>query len=169
MKTNLVIIGWDEKATKNLAKQISTSFDKIYADVEDLLEYYLTDSQTNIKQLCGVEYLDELKSKIMKEISNYDNAVIYLPLYLFVSQDNWKVLSKNAFIIFIDIKDCLIKDMYVSDPLPQQQIALKTLTLRNRIDFCRLKCDCKITCNVADFNKSYKTISQTIKKYLSQK
>lgn len=156
-----MVVGWEEKSTKNLAKRLALSLDKFYADVEDLMEYYLTDSQENIQKLCGVEYLEKLKLGVIKDVSNYENAIIYVPLYIFVYQDNCNLLSKNAHIIFVDIKDRELKKVF-SDK--EKYPALKTLTLKNRIDFCRLKCDKKIVSNCTHQDKLFKSANRIVKK-----
>ena len=77
-------------------------------------------------------------------------------------QDNCNLLSKNAHIIFVDIKDRELKKVFLT--AKEKYPALKTLTLKNRIDFCRLKCDKKIISNCIDQDKLFKSANKIAKK-----
>lgn len=109
MKTNIILVGFNESVVKETAKRLAKFFELFFADTEALIEYYLTNSEKNIENLCGMEYLKGLKERIMFEISNYENSLIYIPLSIYASDTNWEKLSQNGYVVFIDGKQ---KDTY---------------------------------------------------------
>lgn len=166
MKTNIILIGWDENITKMVAKRLAISLELYYADVEDLIEYYLTNSEEDIENTCGKEYLDGLKSNIMDEISNYENSIIYLPLHIFVNSENYEKLKTHGVVVFMDIKDKLVGKVYEKNvSMSEAEKRVETLNLANRIAVCRQVSDIDVFVNLRKEDKAYKCIKKAIKKY----
>ena len=169
MKTNIILIGWDENITKMVAKRLALSLELYYADVEDLIEYYLTNSEEEIERTCGKEYLDELKSNIMNEISNYENSIIYLPLHIYVNQNNYEKLKTHGVVVFMDIKDKLVSSVYKDNvSMSDAEKRIEGLTLANRIAVCRDTCDVDVIVNKRKEDTAYKRIKKGIKKYYAR-
>lgn len=166
MKTNIILIGWHENMTKMVAKRLAIGLELYYADVEDLIEYYLTNKEEDIEKVCGKDYLEGLKSNIMTEISNYENSIVYLPLHIFVNDENYEKLKLHGVVVFIDIKDRLIKKVYAKDESrTDAEKRIDTLALENRIAICREVCDIDVYVNKQKEEKAYKAVKKAVRKY----
>lgn len=169
MKTNIILVGFNESVIKDASKKLAKFFDLYYADAEALIEYYLTNSEKNIENLCGIEYLNELKEHIMFEISHYDNSLIYIPLSIYASDTNCEQLSKNGYVVFVDGKQ---KDIYSyiasKNRLTEQERKVLTLSLQNRLDFCKKHCDLQIFDKCTNSSQLEKKIISALKKYFNK-
>ena len=66
MKTNLVVVSLIDSMTKQVASKLANDFDLYFADINDILEYNLFNAG-DIEKNCGLEYLNKLKQKTIKE------------------------------------------------------------------------------------------------------
>ncbi len=162
VKSNIILIGFSENITKNVAKRLSLNLEMYYADVEDLMEYYLTSPEEEIENTCGKNYLDGLKANIMNEISNYENSIIYLPLSLFVNSNNADKLQTHGVITLLDGKDKFIEKLYKKSTDEER---IDKLALYNRLKFARDNCDIDVVLGTGNEDKCYKKTRRAIKKY----
>ena len=98
MNPNLIIIGFDNEFISRLGKYVADRLDMLYADVLELIEYNLINSNEALLR-CGREYIEKEERKTVSAISEYENAVISIPYDIFIN--NKKVLTKDAFIVCI--------------------------------------------------------------------
>ncbi len=162
-------MGFNESVIKVTAKKLASFFDLFFADTEALIEYYLTNSEKNIANLCGIEYLNTLKENIMLEISHYENALVYIPLSIYASDTNCEKLSQNGYVVFVDGKQ---KDIhsYIANKsrLTDQERKVLLLSLQNRLDFCKSHCDLQIFDKCTNSISLEKKIVSALKKYFNK-
>lgn len=169
LKTNIILVGFNESTIKETAKRLAKYFDLYFADVEALIEYYLTNSEKTIENLCGIEYLNELKDHIMFEISHYENSFIYLPLSVFASDSNCEKLSQNGYVVFVNGKQRDIHNYIASkNRLTDQEKKVLLLSLQNRLDFCKSHSDLQIFDKCTDSARLEKKVVSALKKFFKK-
>ena len=99
MDTNLIMVGLLDNKTKVIAENLSKQLNMYFADVDEILRYNFFDGEDKILDLCGEHYLENLKTKIFKQIVSYENTLIYVPFGIFLKQIN--IFKGNATIIYI--------------------------------------------------------------------
>lgn len=166
MKTNLVIVSLIDAKTKQIATKLATDFDLYLADVNDILEYNLFNAG-EIEKNCGLEYLNKLKRKTIKEIGTYENTLISISNNLFVADNNVKNLNKYATIVFINFSKPVI-EKYINSLTTQEeknQFEVMMLAYEEIKTVCLENCDIEIPVNKLEFDSNYKKIKKIIDKY----
>lgn len=78
MKKSLILIsGLLGKFNKEVGFLLSDLLDMYYLDVNSLIEYELAD-KNNIIDKCGIEYFNNLESKVIEKAFSYENTIITL-------------------------------------------------------------------------------------------
>lgn len=163
MKTNIVLIGFLDNLTKQISEKLALDFGLYYANAEDIIEYNLM-NEKEIEKLCGVDYLNKLKQKTLKDISNYENTLITMPFSMFSQNNNYDMFKKNCTIVFLNFpKECFeqsVKD--ANDEKVKKAGEVFLIAYEERTQFCKDNSDVTINLQKPEFELSYKHV----KKYL---
>ena len=79
MKKNICVTGLLSNYVEDITKELADDFDLFYANVVKMLEFDIIDIHNTIS-ICGLEYYKKLLFKKIKELSTYDNTLIFLRL-----------------------------------------------------------------------------------------
>lgn len=165
MKTNIVLISLNDNLNKEISKKISTDFDLYLADISDLLEYNFY-NEKEITEACGIDYLNSLKYKTIKNVATYENTLITIPFSLFLDSNNAELFKKYGTIVYLkfpkDIIENQIQYLKEEDKL-QAKILLDAFEEHNKL--CEEYCDVTIELNKTDIDFCSKKISKVLDKY----
>lgn len=129
--TSILIICLDEEVGNKLSQQFADILGLHYACCKEIIEYDLFDSGA-ILQKCGAEYLAKREAAVMKDISHYEDSVIFINFDLY--QNNLAMFEK------------LHPSIYLS--LPKRKLSAKeavnAIAYDNRNAFLKEKCDLTI-------------------------
>lgn len=137
--TSILITCLDEEVGSKLSQQFADLLGLHFACCKEILEYDLFDSGA-ILQKCGAEYLEKREKSIMRDISSYEDSVI------FINYD----LYQNNMLLFEDLHPSI----YLS--IPKRKLSAREIV--NSIgydmhsDFLRGKCD--LTIEISGLNKN---------------
>ncbi len=165
MKTNIVLIGFLNNVTKKISEKLALDFGLYFADAEGMLEYNLTNEE-EIEKLCGVEYLNGLKQKILKDISSYENTVISIPYSIFSANNNYEMFKKNCTIVFLNFSEEILKykiQLTQDENLKKAEEAF-LIAYNERTQFCKDNCNLSIDISKYEIENVYKKV----KKYLDE-
>lgn len=166
LKTNLVIVSLIDIKTKEIATKLATDFDLYFADVNDILDYNLFNAG-EIEKNCGVDYLNKLKRKTIKEIGSYENTLISISNNLFVADNNAKNLNKYGTVVFLNYSKPAI-EKYIKSLSKQEeknQFNVMMLAYNEIMAICLENCDMEIPISKLDFDSNYKKVKKVIDKY----
>lgn len=108
LKKNITIICLSTKFRQSVAKKLADELEMFYADVNDIMEYNLINSE--MLEKAGQEYFDENERKTIKTIASYENTVLTLNYSTLNKNDNFELLRQNTLIIFIELEySCFVK------------------------------------------------------------
>jgi len=167
LKTNLVIVSLCDKATKEIAAKLAKEYDLYFADVGDILEYNLFNAD-EIEKNCGIDYLNKLKQKTIKEIGTYENTLISVPYGIFVSDQNYKYFEKYGTIIFFDYSKAAVEKYIENATLTQKnlnELKVMLIAFEETEKICLESSNAKIDLNKIDFDQNYKKIKKFLDKY----
>lgn len=99
MKKNITIICLSNEYKKNIAKQLALELDMFYADINDLMEYNLINSE--MLEKAGQQYYDENEAKTIKTVSGYDDTILTLNLSTLNKSNYLDIIKQNSLIIYI--------------------------------------------------------------------
>lgn len=166
MKTNLVVVSLIDSMTKQVASKLANDFDLYFADINDILEYNLFNAG-DIEKNCGLEYLNKLKQKTIKEIGSYENTLISISNNLFIADDNAQNLKKYGTVVFLNYSKQIIHN-YINALSSQEEkntFNVMMLAYNEIIKLCHENCDIEISLTKQDFDTNYKKIKKVIDKY----
>lgn len=101
MKKNITIICLSSKFRQNVAKQLADELEMFYADVNEIMEYNLINSE--MLEKAGQAYFDENEQKTLKTIASYENTILTLNYSTLNKNNNFELLKQNTLIIFIEL------------------------------------------------------------------
>lgn len=99
MKKNITIICLSNEYKKNIAKQLALELDMFYADINDIMEYNLINSE--MLEKAGQQYYDENEAKTIKTVSGYDDTILTLNLSTLNKSNYLDIIQQNSLIIYI--------------------------------------------------------------------
>lgn len=102
MKTNIFLLGLSPAITKSIAYALSIDLDMFYADVNELLKFDLIDIARAVDQ-CGVEYVEKLEAKQVKNVASYDNTVFTMNFATFNANKHAPWIKDNSIVVFLDL------------------------------------------------------------------
>ena len=102
LKTNIAIISLVDKFSSKIAQELSSSLGMYYASLDDIISYEIL-NMDEIKEKCGEEYLDNLKMKVIKDVLEYENTVISLPISICSKYDFKKSAFDKTLTIYLKI------------------------------------------------------------------
>jgi len=166
LKTNIVLVSLCNDMTKFVSKRLAKKMEMYYLDTDELLEYNLQ-NERDIKKLCGEQYLNKLKKKVLSNIFDYDSSLIYLPFALFLENDNAENLKKNSNIVYLslgkeDLKSLLMADKTTLDN--DEKVELIAFDIRN--EFCKKNCDVCVKLSSPNFENAFEKARKSINDYL---
>lgn len=101
MNKNILIVCLDKRLRKDLSLLLSKELNKIYLDVDELLDLELL-NYPEISLTEAGEKLVVLEQKCINRALSYENCIITISTDMFISSNNFRLL-KNLFKIFIQI------------------------------------------------------------------
>lgn len=141
MKSNIIVVGLNYDFSKCVAKELSNFFDMFFLDANDLIEYSLIDAK-NMQLICGIEYYEKEKRKIIVGINQYENTIVNIPHNILLEGDTILKLRQNAIIIYLEISKSLIeKEQSKNGNFTTETIAYKELNF-----LLKQKADVSIDC-----------------------
>ena len=135
MKENILFVGLDYEFVKRVALELSKILDMFFLDVNDLIEYSLIDAK-NIETVCGVEYFEKEKKKIVLSVNQYENTIINFPYTTYLERGVAAKLKDNNLSIFIDVDENVLQKRNTDNELNIELIAKEQLTnlIKKRVD-----------------------------------
>lgn len=137
--TSILITCLDEEVGNKLSQQFADFLGLHFACCKEIIEYDLFDSGA-ILQKCGQDYLAKREKSVMKDISNYEDSVIFI---------NYDLYQNN-----LSLFENLHPSIYLH--LPKRKLsakeAINTIAYNAHSTFLKEKCDLTIEINGA--NKS---------------
>lgn len=137
--TSILITCLDEEVGSKLSRSFADFLGLHFACCKEIIEYDLFDSNA-ILQKCGAEYFSKREKSVMKNISNYEDSVIFINFDLF--QNNFSIFKNLHPSIFLN--------------LPKKKIsakeAINLIAYDDRRTFLSEKCD--LTVNIHNASKS---------------
>ncbi len=91
LSDSILIVSLNEIEGKSLAQDLANTLNLHYASCKEILEYDLFDSGA-ILEKCGIAYLNKREKSIMKDISMYENSLIFISYDLL--QNNLRIFEK---------------------------------------------------------------------------
>lgn len=166
MKTNIVLIGFLKDPTKQIAKRLALDFDLYFADVEGMLEYNLT-NENEIENLCGIDYLNGLKKKVLKDISSYENTLIAMPYSIFIANNNYEMFKENCTIVFLNYSQNLLQEnfKYIKDDFIRKTQEAFLIAYEERTQFCKENSNLTIDIVKPELDTAYKRVKKFLDDY----
>ena len=162
MKTNLVFVGLLNDKTRKLAEKFALDMELYFADLDKIVEYNLFNIQ-EIQENCGVEYFNKLKQQVIKDVSTYENTLIYLPFDMFIEGKNAEYFNKYGTTVFLDFDKKIVKQFFNGEPKSEADMFF--LNFVERREFLKKEANITIEIQKDDFQKNLKNIKKIIENY----
>ena len=166
MKTNIVVISLLDRFNKEIAIKLSENYDMYLADVADILEYNLV-NEGEIEKICGADYLNSLKDKIIKEVSTYENTLITMPHNIFLEKSNAEYFKQYCTIVFLKFPEKVLKkiEKKTKKDKTRKEMKMLALTYKEHTKMCEDISDVTIDLQKNDIDVAYKKVEKLIDKY----
>lgn len=113
MKKNITIVCLSNEYKKIIAKQLALELDMFYADINDIMEYNLIN--TEMLEKAGQQYYDENEAKTIKTVSGYDDTVLTLNLSTLNKSNYLDIIKENSLIIYIRLDYETFKNLNLAE------------------------------------------------------
>ena len=162
LKTNIVLVGLYDKMTKSVARRLADDFDMYLADLVEIVKYSLINEE-EIENICGLQYLNKQKAKVVDDISNYENSVIHLPYSIFSEGETANKFRKSGTTVFLKLSVGAFKKLLEKDKsMSADEKKLALLVFEDRTAFAQKKCDLTVEIDTSDYLTSYKKVRRAL-------
>lgn len=158
MKTNIFLLGLSSSHTKMVAYALSLHLEMFYADVNDLLKFDLTDIGSVIDK-CGVEYVEKLETKQVRNVANFQNTVYTMTFATFYANIGEPSIKERSIVVFLDLPKQYCKSN-TNEALHQ----IDDLLYKDRRAICREYADIQVKCTSLSEQKIVKAICEKLEK-----
>ena len=161
MKGNILFVGLDYEFTKSVARELSNVFDMFFLDVNDLIEYSLIDVK-NVKDVCGIEYLEKEKKRVALSVSHYENTVINFPYSVFIEKGMSEELSKSTLTIFLNLNK---QELTKLNDKNDNSLSIELITFKELSTHLERKVDISVKCNSIKVENWIESVVGAIENY----
>lgn len=166
MKTNIVLVGLYDKMTKAVAKKLASELDMYLADLVEIVKYNLMNEE-EIEKICGIQYLNKQKSKIIGDISSYENSIIHLPYSIFAEGKTSDKFKKYGTTIFLKISLTTFQKLLDKDKsLSEDEKKIELLAYKDRTANAEKLCDLTVDIDTVDHTTAYKRVKRVLDNFL---
>lgn len=100
-KQGILVVCMKDREGQEVAKLLADSLCMLYASCKELVDYEVFDTKAVIDK-CGMEYFEEKEKKAIKNVSKYENCVIFVDYeYFFKGYDYFK---ENSTVLYLKIR-----------------------------------------------------------------
>lgn len=85
---------------KKVAKTLADKLELYYVDVLDFMEFNLI-NLSEVLSTCGVEYLNKIERKTIKDVASFENTVITTELGHLTDKDNVDALKADSYFVYL--------------------------------------------------------------------
>lgn len=106
MKTNLSVICLLPNYGKSIAKQVCDKLEMYFADVQDMFDFELGDTNHIMNVLGkkdGKKYIRENEVKVIKRICSFENTFINISPDTLFGNRNFDRIKKSSYLIYLQI------------------------------------------------------------------
>ncbi len=165
-KSNICIVGLTKSFTDELCKQLSSTLEMFYANVDDLLEYELLD-KLKIEEVCGREYLLKEELSVIRRICSFDNTVINIDYSNLNNDTTLEYVKSSSVIIYVQMSHARF-----SKELDKEQVSFNVKLINSDLfadrDFvCSQIADIIVPCEELSMKQILDRVIQEILKYYS--
>lgn len=168
MKKSICIFGLAGGFSKNVAQRLAGKLQMNFACVEDLIEFDII-SSNEVKKLCGADYLKKLERKKVKEVTTYDNTLIYLRFPLLNDEVNMKQLSENCVLVYLALSKDSFEKKIRRDKLGKLERILSLGVFKERSELLKKYADIVVDCTNTLPEKSSTRVKNAIFKYYEER
>lgn len=164
--TNICIVGLTKLFTDEVCKELSSSLEMFYANVDDLLEYELQD-KLRVEEVCGKEYLIKEELSVIRRVCSFDNTVINID-YVNLNNDTALEYVKNSSVlIYLQLtRDRFSKELDKEELSFNQRIIGGDL-FEDRDFICTKLADIVVPVEDSNCEETLSKINELILKYYS--
>ncbi len=159
MKNCICITGLAGKFTENITKKLAKELDLYYANVINMLEFDIIDIRNTIN-ICGLDYYKKLVAKKLKELTTYENDIVYLNYYILQYSECRPVIREKFITIYLDLPEQRYAKLIEDENLTELEAKLEKGVYKPRNKHFSSICDIIVKCK----NKSETDIVNSIKK-----
>lgn len=167
MKANIALVCAADSFNKEVGGKLAEKLDFYFMDVEDYLQFNMVDPQ-EIIQKCGVEYLNELRTKTIAEVSAYYDTVISIGLSLAMQDEHLEHLKKRCILVYMAVGETVLRKLASKERDENKKLEMETglIAFATRDSRARKECDVIIDAKKMDVKNMLKKIEKEVGKKL---
>jgi shikimate kinase len=159
MKKNIAFVSLKSKFCKNLCKMFCDRLELMFADISDILQYNMINS--NMLRLAGKSYFDSEEQKVIKNVVDCENIGVNIDFITLNKGENLQIVKNNCLLVYL----CFGKDVLQKINKVAGSKNSKLLVAFNEEDkICKSFADIVVEIN-GNETADIKKITQSIKKY----
>ncbi len=168
MKKSICIFGLASGFSKNVAQRISNKLEMHFACVEDLIEFDLI-NPSEVKKICGAEYLKKIERKKVKEATSFENTIVYLRFALLNDELNFKHLKNTCVMVYIALNEDSYEKKISRDKLSKLEKILSLGVFKDRDTLLKNRADIVVDCSNTLPEKSATRVKNAIFNYYEER
>lgn len=170
MKTNIALICLLDNYSKNVSKILSEKLEMFYVDVEEMVQFELGDERhilNTLGQLEGKKYIEDCETRVVKNVTSFENTVICINPTTMFSNENFKQIIKTSYVVYLQIAPKYFEQRckYSGDYIDEE---LNSIAFTDRDKSYVQKSDIVLNCSALKEQKAVKKLLKSINKFFKK-
>ena len=96
---NIFLIGFIKEDLSIVGQALCEKLDFFYLNAEEMIEYSLVRKNHEIKEICGIDYLNQEEKKVIYSLNGFERTVVSMGYETFIN--NFEAISSSNVIIYL--------------------------------------------------------------------
>ena len=167
MKKNICITGLLNKYCENISQLLAQELEVFFADVIKFVQFDIVDISSTI-DICGINYYKGLVSKKLKELSKYEDVVIFANYYLLQYQECKNVFENDLITVYLDVGENQFNKLLIDENLSDLESKIEKGAYKVRNKAFAKKCDIVVKCAGLNDAQVVDKIKKAVIEYISK-
>ena len=168
MKKNICITGLLNDFSEHIAENLAKDLDVFFANVLKFVQFDIVDISNTI-EVCGVDYYKKLISKKLKELSKYDDVIIFCNYYFYNYPECKSILKEKLITIYLDPGEIEFNKRLENEKISDLEAKIEKGSYKVRNKYFVKNCDILIDCSQKTEEQIVNIIKDKLIKYFSNK
>ena len=167
MKSNIVLIGMPGASKTTSGRGLSRALSRRFMDTDAIIEYEFSMPVSELISACGEDYFRRQETSVVGRLEDMENLVVAVGGGAVLSEENRRILSENAFCIWLKAKPLTLYDRLFGDEnqrpiLGELSIKKISSTLKKREKFYKEIADAELETDALSVERTVEKLKEIV-------
>ena len=164
MKKNICITGLLDNYSESITLKLAGELGVFFANVFKLIQFDIVDVSSTI-EICGLDYYKVLVAKKLKELSKFDDVIVYSNYYYLQYRECRDIVKNNLITVYLDFGEENFERLLKLEKMTELESKLARGTYKIKNKYFLKNSDIIIKCVDININNIVDQIKKSLIEY----